>query len=73
MLQKEYLPVNRRGDLFDLTEWVVSEINIAKKAMFYTSSFRSPSATIEEFEFYSQHVNLILSNVDMSQGWIQEF
>ena len=64
MFYKEYLPINRRDDLCTLTECIVTEINLGKTSVFFTLSYRSPSQTTDEFEVYSQNLNLILTNVD---------
>ena len=63
MFYKEYLPINRRGDLCTLTECIVTEINLGKKSVFFTLSYRSPSQTTDEFEAHSQNLNLTLNNV----------
>ena len=61
---KEYLPINRHDDLCTLTECIVTEINLGKKTVFFTRSYRSPSQTTDAFEAYSQNLNLTLNNVD---------
>ena len=64
MFYKEYLPINRRDDLCTLTECIVTEINLGKKSVFFTFSYRYPSQTTDEFEVCSQNLNLTLTNVD---------
>ena len=64
MFYKEYLLINRRDDLFTLTECIVTEISLGKKSVFFTLSYRSPSQTTDEFEVYSRNLNLTLTNVD---------
>ena len=64
MFYKEYLPINRHDDLCTLTECIVTELNLGKKSVFFTLSYRSPSQTTDETEVYSQNLNLTLTNVD---------
>ena len=49
MFYKEYLPINRHDDLCTLTECIVTELNLGKKSVFFTLSYRSPSQTTDEF------------------------
>ena len=64
MFYEEYLPTNRSDDLCILTECNVTEINLGKKSVFFSLSYRSPSQTTDKFEVYSENLNLTLTNVD---------
>ena len=71
-IYKEYLPINRRDDRCTLTECIATEINLGKKSVFFTLSYRSQSQTADEFEAYSQNLNLTLNNVDALSPFCHE-
>ena len=64
MFYKDYLLVIRDDDLYALTEYIVTEIKMVKKWIFFTCNYRSPSQTSDEFENYCQNFHLTLPNID---------
>ena len=64
MFYKDYLPVIRRDDLCALTECIVVEVNLERKSLFFTCTYRSPSQTVDEFESYCQSLHFTLTNID---------
>ena len=64
MFYKDHQPVIRCDDLCALTECIVVEVNLGGKSLFFTSNYRSPSQTVDEFESYCQSLHLTLTNID---------
>ena len=64
MYYKEHLPIIKRDELWTLKEFLVMEIIVGKKKLFFSYLHRSPSKTKEEFEEFCTDLNLLLSNVN---------
>ena len=54
----------RRDDLYALTECIVLEVNLGTKSLFFTSNYRSPGQSVNEFESYCQSLHFKLTNTD---------
>ena len=56
---KEHLPIIRRDGIFNLQEWLVTEITVKNKRCFLACLYRSPSQNREEIQSfcdsYDQH------------------
>ena len=64
MYFKEHLPILTRDDLCNLPECLVTEIRMEKKKCFFTSLYRSPAQSSDEFDTLCSNLNLFLSNIN---------
>ena len=64
MYFKEHLPILKPDDLCNLLECLVTEIRMEKKKCFFTSLYRSPAQSSDEFDTFCSNFNLFLSNIN---------
>ena len=60
---REGLANKRRGDLELIQEMVVTEINIARKKLFFVAIYRSPSQNSEEFENFISRLQMAITRI----------
>ena len=61
MYYKNYLPVLRGTDLYDLQECIVADITVDKERHFLTCLYRSPSQNDDELETFFSDLTLLLN------------
>ena len=64
MYFKESLLLIRRSDLSNMTECLVTEINVNNEKCFFTCLYRSPSQSHEELEGFCSSLDSLLSNIN---------
>ena len=60
---KESLPLIRRKDLTNISDCLVTKINVNNEKCFFTCLYRSPSQSHDELERFCINFDLLLSNI----------
>ena len=61
---KEHLPINRRDNISNLQECLVTEITLKNKRCFLTCLYRSPSQNCEQIQSFCDSLDILLNNIN---------
>ena len=61
---KKSIPLIRINDLSNITDWLVTQINVNNEKRFFTCLYRSPSQSYDELERFCANFDLPLSNIN---------